>query len=227
MASSLIVSCKGKTFDVLNSNTSIQIVGPDGVQRELEIYDIDDHEQEYIKIGYCASMKVMKKGDNEFIRIRLPKKEDDLRDFFDYHGTKASYDLMVSDCNPKYIYYGKLVDMTAEQCNAYLCGLISAHCSVNLSGEYRRQCIRFRLPEKREQNGTDQANNKWFDFYQKISKCITYTSGNGLGVVCSIPNLDYFIRNIGIIQNDKMADIVRLYFAKIDKSKDYDVIISD
>ena len=72
MASSLIVSCKGKTFDVLDSNTSIQIVGPDGVRRELEIYDIDDHEQEYIKIGYCASMKVMKKGDNEFIRIRLP-----------------------------------------------------------------------------------------------------------------------------------------------------------
>lgn len=219
----MIISCKGETFDVFDSKFSIYIVYPDGKRKLFYIVNILEHLKEYIKIGYCSSMKVLRKNSKDFLRIKLPKKEKDLRNFFDYHGTKASYDLDIMECNPKYVFYGELLDMNNEECNSYLCGLMSSNCNVNLEGENRRQCLRFRFPEKREKTDGKCSHSDWFDFYQNISKCVTYTSGKGLGIIYSIPNLFYFIRHIGVIQNDKMSDIIKLFFQKIDKSDDYDV----
>jgi hypothetical protein len=225
MTSSLIISCKGKTFNIYDKSIAIYIIYPDGIEKEFKICDIKNHDAEYIKIGYCANMKIITKNNNEFIRVNISKKDVEIRNFFDYNSTKVTYYLNVLNCNPKYIYYNELIDMNEKECNAYLCGLISAHCNVNLTGEYRRQCIRFRLPEKREQINKNKSN-KWFEFYQKISKFITYTSGNGLGVVCSIPNLYYFICNISVINNNKLNDIINLFFLKIDKSENYDIKIN-
>ena len=42
----------------------------------------------------------------------------------------------MTDCNQKFLYYEKLLEMTEEEVNAYLCGLISANCSVNKSKDY-------------------------------------------------------------------------------------------
>ena len=48
--------------------------------------------------------------------------------------------------------------------------------------------------KKREMEGS--KGEKWFKFYEKISKCLTYSSGKGLGVMCSIPDLEYFIKKL-------------------------------
>lgn len=217
----LPICCKSENFDI--NEDKIVVKNRNGNKTNFTCFDIKNHNEDYIKIGFCAGMSIINKDEENYIRLKFPKKEKELKDFFNYTGTKVSYDINVKDCNQKFLYYEKLLDMTEEEVNAYLCGLISANCSVNKSKDYRRECVRFRLPEKREMEGS--KGEKWFKFYEKISKCLTYSSGKGLGVMCSIPDLEYFIKKIGIIQKDKMNEIVKLYFSKVNKAKEYNIEI--
>lgn len=219
----LPISCKGLHFDALKDK--IIIKNRNGMENEFSYFDIKQHIRNYVKIGYCSGMDIISKDGVKYLRVRFSKKEKYLRKYFEYEGKKVSNDIKISKCNPKYLYYEELTGMDEDEVNSYLCGLISANCSVNRSVDYRRECVRFKLPEKREREGYESKGDLWFPFYEKISKCITYGSGKGLGVMCSVSDLEYFIKNIGIIQWDKMCEIIKLYFSKIDKSKDYSIHI--
>ena len=220
----LPISCKGIDFDIMNDK--VFIINRNGMKTEFSYFDVNNHIKDYVDIGYCSGMNVIQKDGKEYLRIKFPKKESDLREYFGYNEKKVSNNKDISNCNPKYLYYDDILNMDEDEVDSYLCGLISANCSVNVSNDYRRECVRFKLPEKREKiELRESKGDTWFPFYEKISKCITYSSGKGLGVMCSIPDLEYFIKNIGIIQKEKMFDIIRLFFSKINKSKDYSIAV--
>ena len=127
----LPISCKGIDFDIMEDK--VFIINRNGMKTEFSYFDVSNHIKDYVDIGYCSGMDVIQKDGREYLRVKFPKKEIDLREYFGYNEKKVSNDKDISGCNPKYLYYDDILNMDEEEVDSYLCGLISANCSVNVS----------------------------------------------------------------------------------------------
>lgn len=119
------------------------IVVPTGCDTFLDgvpYFDWRNHDSDWVKAGYLRVMNIDEKSD-EYI-VRVPKKNDDMRELWGWSGAKASFRIGIDVKNwctdvSKFDKVKKWKEdggkdnefakyITIEQMNAYLCGYFSA-----------------------------------------------------------------------------------------------------
>lgn len=214
-------------FDVINEETNtyekVEMVDIKGrrIYDKLTPKDITTHDKDFVIAGY---MNLMKKNETN-LKVKVPKKDDDIRKFFNYTGNKASFDLPIDQV--KYYYYEDYpMKMTRDQVNAFLCGYFSASVYVKLKSNGYLSCP---LPIVTTKNielindNSDDAYNKKRDIESYLTDQISQYNNYELEYntmtmfVQKLKELQYVYENIGVIQNDKMDKIMLLTALKSPK----------
>ena len=188
----------------------------------VEPKDYQEHNPYFVKAGYLRAMTI-KDG---CYRVRVPKKETELRKFWNYEGSRASFDLSL-EWDPVWLEeirerksslplpkYGDLdfdKYLTEEEQAAYWCGFSSACIYLNMKGGY----LTFPLPY----HSKDRGGEIWgaeIGNHAGESDIVEFTinhEGEQM-YIQGVLNLKKFIEKIGLIQPLKMEELLQLYYQK-------------
>ena len=92
---------------------------------DSEFFDVSKHDMDMVKLGYYLAMPIV---DGK-IKVRMPKKKYDLREYFEYGESKASYYINVEEVVKLLLKYTDMNDKKIN--NAIFCGYMTAIISVN------------------------------------------------------------------------------------------------
>jgi hypothetical protein len=187
--------------------------------------NIEEHNREYVVAGYYAAMPRTETS----LKVKMPKKDDDIRNFFKYDGGKASYDIPLDGL--KFRYNDDIGLMTTEQVNAFLCGYASATIA------FKTKTMGYAsIPEPKDYFkdfdgankipwGTKNKNGNYIHdlfFFNQLNKSISITTANTNDrpmrmFINNYVDLKYFYENVGLIQKDKMKKCLLMYALKCPK----------
>lgn len=200
-----IVDDQQMVESILDSDNSQMIMIKDAVKQRIvvtEIPQLNDQmfDNQLVRYGYALGMK---KDPVKGRQIKIPKKDHELRDLFDFHDpVKASF--WTND-------YDTHVPITEDNCKSIFRGFFSARGSVR-PGNQGYVNIVWSKYEDNQDNDSESLLSKLEDY----TPCnIEYN-----GQYCFMQNdkqIAWFLTNIGFIQSDKHQQVITLYKSKMYK----------
>ena len=191
---------------------------------QLKPKDIREHDSFFLKAGYLRAMKLQE----DTYKVRVPKKDLQIRELWEYAGSKASFDLSLvwdplrieelkqrkAEATAKTKEEDDLCFLTEEEEKAYWCGFASACVYFK---EKSTGYLVFPIPAARPKEVILQ-NPLEGDVYNTA----VYTEFLNFTLNCEgeqmyvqkLLDLKNFIEQIGLIQTPKMESLLRLYYLK-------------
>jgi hypothetical protein len=205
-------------IDVLNENTleieQIPVTEAKGrkYMRKLNVKNYLDHDSDLVKIGYLSTMKLNEKGN---LIVKMPKKNNEIRAFFNYYGNKASFEL---DFNIYKDMCSKYVDRAPNKSDIFnlpsifnrdeFCAFFCGYASATIYSKVTRTGY-LSLPYNVTSKFMGLDVNGFLDLSFDFFSCNTVLEDDRI-FLQKLDELWFFIENISVIGEDKLQDIIDL-----------------